>query len=127
VTCRQVLDFLVQKQSLVIPTDDLGRYLPKHFRSGYRAVQRWIKDCGGYQQGRRTGNLVPNQENVAKKHHYLRKLFSNRNLPPEEEEAEDEGDGSEDDSTDSDSDADEEADSESDEEAQLTQFVIHEI
>jgi hypothetical protein len=36
------------------------------------------------QEGKRRGNLVPSEANVAKKHHYLRTFFANRAKPPGE-------------------------------------------
>jgi hypothetical protein len=47
-------------------------------------VQRWLADFGGYGHGKRKGNLVPSEANVAKKHHYLRTFFANRGKPPGE-------------------------------------------
>jgi hypothetical protein len=48
-------------------------------------VQKWLAEFGGYERGKRRGNLVPSEANVAKKHHhYLRTLFTNRAKPPTE-------------------------------------------
>ena len=83
VTCRQVLDFFIQNNQLLIPRDATGQFIRKDFNSAYRSVHRWVKDFAGYNQGKRKGNLVPSAENVAKKHYYLRKLFENANQPAE--------------------------------------------
>ena len=50
----------------------------------YCATHHWVKDFGGYKQGKHVGNLVPKKENIAKKHYYLRRLFVNQALPVEE-------------------------------------------
>jgi hypothetical protein len=41
-------------------------------------------EFGGYDSGKRRGNLVPSPQNVAKKHHYLRTFIANRAKPPRE-------------------------------------------
>jgi hypothetical protein len=48
----------------------------------------------GYGRGKRKGNLVPSEANVAKKPHYLRTFFSNRAKPPTERLREVYADGS---------------------------------
>jgi hypothetical protein len=78
VTARQMLDFLVEQKHLVVPIDREGRYQTGEFKVAYRNVQRWLKEFGGYERGKRKGNLVPSEANVAKKHHYLRTFFANR-------------------------------------------------
>jgi hypothetical protein len=47
-------------------------------------VRRWLAEFGGYERGKRKGNLVPSPQNVAKKHHYLRTFFANRAKHPGE-------------------------------------------
>jgi very-short-patch-repair endonuclease len=68
VTGRQVLDFFVEQKHLFIPVDRTGHYQQLPFKSAYRGVQRWLKEFGGYERGKRKGNLVPSEANVAKKH-----------------------------------------------------------
>jgi hypothetical protein len=84
VTARQVLDFFVEQKHLAIPRDPLGRYEMLPFNTAYRVVQKWLTEFGGYERGKRKGNLVPSPQNVAKKHHYLRSFFDNRAKPPRE-------------------------------------------
>jgi hypothetical protein len=84
VTGCQVLDFVVEQKHLFIPRDPLGRYQTAPFKAVYRSVQRWLSEFGGYEHGKRKGNLVPSPQNVAKKHHYLRTFFANRAKPPGE-------------------------------------------
>jgi hypothetical protein len=43
-----------------------------------------VERVWGYEHGNRKGNLVPSEANVAKKHHYLRTFFANREKPPAE-------------------------------------------
>jgi transposase len=88
VTCRQVLDFMVENKHVTVAVDESGQFEAKAFNAAYRAVQRWVKEFAGYKQGRRVGNLVPTKENIAKKHFYLRRLFDNRSLPPGERKRE---------------------------------------
>jgi hypothetical protein len=84
VTGRPVLDFLVEQKHLFVPVDGDGRYQKGPFKAAYRNVQCWLKEFGGYNLGKRKGNLVPSPANVAKKHHYLRTFFANRAKPPGE-------------------------------------------
>jgi hypothetical protein len=79
VTARQVLDFLVENQYVIVPLDERVA-----FDSANRAVRRWLAEFGRYERGKRKGNLVPSEANVAKKHHYLRTFFANRAKPPRE-------------------------------------------
>lgn len=76
VTCRQVLDFLVHEGHIVIARDESGIYEKKKFSGAYRLVRKWVKNFAGYNQGKRTGNLVPTPQNIMKKHYYLRTLWS---------------------------------------------------
>jgi hypothetical protein len=83
VTGHQVLDYLIEQKHLFVPVDAMGRYQTVPFKAAFRNVQRWLKEFGGYEQGKkRKGNLVPSEANVAKKHHYLRTFFSNRAKAP---------------------------------------------
>jgi hypothetical protein len=84
VTTRQVLDFFVENQYVIVPLDERGRYEQVAFDSAYRAVRRWLAEFGGYERGKHKGNLVPSEANVTKKHHYLRTFFANRAKPPRE-------------------------------------------
>jgi hypothetical protein len=62
VTARQVLDFFVENQYVIVPLDERVA-----FDSAYRSVRRWLSEFGGYKRGKRKGNLVPSEANVAKK------------------------------------------------------------
>jgi hypothetical protein len=84
VTGRQVLDFLVEQKHHHIPVNHLGRYEKLPFTTAYRVVWKWLHEFGGYERGKRKGNLVPSPQNVTKKHHYLRTFFANRAKPPTE-------------------------------------------
>jgi hypothetical protein len=46
------------------------------FNTAYRVVRKWLAEFGGYERGKRKGNLVPSPQNVAKKHHYLQTFFA---------------------------------------------------
>jgi hypothetical protein len=59
VTARQVLDFFVENKYVIVPLDKRGRYEQVAFDSAYRAVRRWLAEFGGYERGKRKGNLVP--------------------------------------------------------------------
>jgi hypothetical protein len=70
---------------LFVPLDERGGgYEKVAFDSAYRAVRRWLSEFGGYERGKRRGNLVPSEANVAKKHHYLWTFFASRAKPPGE-------------------------------------------
>jgi hypothetical protein len=71
---------------IVVPVDGAGgqSYQKGPFKAAYRNVQRWLVEFGGYDRGKRKGNLVPSEANVAKKHRYLRTFFANRAKPPRE-------------------------------------------
>jgi transposase len=84
VTARQVLEYFLEKKHLVIPLDAQGRFEKVPFKSAYRATRRWLSDFGGYQRGKRK-NLVPSEQQVAKRHTYLREFFGNRAKPPQEQ------------------------------------------
>jgi very-short-patch-repair endonuclease len=61
VTARQVLDFLVNQKHGVVPVDGTGAgrsYQKGPFKAAYRNVQRWLVEFGGYDRGKRKGNLV---------------------------------------------------------------------
>jgi hypothetical protein len=76
VTARQVLDFVVEQKHLIFPRDLLGRYEKLPFSTAYRVVRKWLHEqFGGYEGGKRKGNLVPSEANVAKKHHALSALL----------------------------------------------------
>jgi hypothetical protein len=81
---HQVLDFFVEQKHLFIPRDSSGWYETLPFNTAYRVVRKWLAEFGGYEHGKRRGNLVPSPQNVAKKHHYLRTFFANRAKPPRE-------------------------------------------
>jgi hypothetical protein len=84
VTARQVLEyFLEQKHLVVVPLDAQGRFEKVPFKSAYRVMQRWLSEFGGYQSGKRK-NLVPSEQQVAKRHKYLREFFGNHAKPPQE-------------------------------------------
>ena len=83
VTARQVLEYFLEQKHLVVPLDAQGRFEKLHFQSAYRATQRWLSEFGGYKRGKRK-NLVPSEQQVAKRHHYLREFFGNRAKPPAE-------------------------------------------
>jgi hypothetical protein len=65
----------------VIPRDSLARYEMLPFNTAYSMVRKWLTEFGGYNIGKRRGNLVPSEANVAKKHHYIRTFFANRAKP----------------------------------------------
>ena len=88
VTCKKVLDFLIEKEYLHVPTDEFGRYVKKDLASALRCVHRWMKEYNGYFIGQRKGNLLPNNLNLAKRNYYVRKLFTNQSLPPGERKRE---------------------------------------
>lgn len=83
VTGRQVLDFLLAKGEIEIPSDEEGNTLPKDFNAAYRSVHRWLQR-NGYNRGRRTGNLVMKESVILHKHRYLRRFWENRNTPQQE-------------------------------------------
>ena len=55
-------------------------YEKKALKTVLRNVQYWLIDFG-YSQGWKTGNLVPNQDNMSKRHEYLCLFFANRSKP----------------------------------------------
>lgn len=77
-----MVDVLVQKGILFIPTDELGEIKKSDFDSADRAVRRYLESCG-YEGGRRTGNLVHKKSVVLQKEKYLLEFFANRSLPPD--------------------------------------------
>jgi transposase len=79
---------MVEEKVIAIARDESGLYLKKKFGTAYRLVRKWVKDYAGYNQGKRTGNLVPSPQNILKKSFYLRKFFENRALPPEDRKRE---------------------------------------
>jgi hypothetical protein len=81
---HQVLDHLIEQKHLFVPVDTMGQYQTVPFKAAFQNVQRWLKEFGGYERGKRKGNLVPSPQNVAKKHHYLRTFFANRAKAPVE-------------------------------------------
>ena len=82
-TARQVLDFLIEKNYLVIPTEMDRLPCKKSYNSAYRNVRRFVATLG-YQRGRRTGNMVPSPEQTLKVHNYLKAFQANRNSSDEE-------------------------------------------
>jgi hypothetical protein len=84
ITACQVLEYFLGQKYVVVPLDAQGHFEKLHFQSAYRATQRWLSEFGGYNRGKRK-NLVPSEQQVAKRHHYLREFFGNRAKPPEEQ------------------------------------------
>ena len=79
-----MLDFLVEENYMEVAkeTSVTGAevYEKKAIKTALRNIQCWLIDFG-YSQGKRTGNLVPNQDNMIKRHEYLRLFFANRAKP----------------------------------------------
>lgn len=65
VTARQVLDFFVHKNWIVVPRDNDGIYEKKAFASAYRSVRRWL-ERNEYRRGKRTGKIVMKAHVAAK-------------------------------------------------------------
>ena len=65
-----MLDFLVKENYMEVAkeTSVMGVevYEKKALKMALRNIQRWLIDFG-YSQGRRTGNLVLNQDNMIKR------------------------------------------------------------
>lgn len=83
VTARQVLDFLIANEVLMVPVAANGTYQARAFATAYRATRRFVESLG-YERGRRTGNLVPKKSVLLKKAHYLQLFVANRKKPVEE-------------------------------------------
>ena len=78
-----MLDFVVGKGWLDIPNGDDGLYEKKDFHSAYRNVHRLLQSLG-YQRGKQTGNMVPDEIQQQQKAHYIREVVTNLSLSPEE-------------------------------------------